>query len=104
MVRCGGGVGWVKCRRKCARDGSWVWLREGDVYYVYGVGWVRCARKCARDGALVWLWEGDGALRLRRRLVDGGRFVRKRVSEFIGTYQKLPKEIGLVQLSSDGLQ
>ena len=30
MVRCGGGVGWVKCRRKCARVGAWVWLWEGD--------------------------------------------------------------------------
>ena len=30
---------------------------------------------------------GDGALRWRRRVVDGGRYVRRRVPEIIGTYQ-----------------
>ena len=37
-------------------------------------------------------------------MVDGGRFVRKRVSEFIGTYLNLSEEIGLVRISSDGLR
>ena len=39
MVRCGGGVGLVKCGRGCAMGGAWVWL-----------------------------WAGDGVLRWRRRL------------------------------------
>ena len=30
MVRYGGGVGWVKCGRGCAKVGAWVWLRAGD--------------------------------------------------------------------------
>ena len=73
-VRCGGGVGWVMCGRWCARDGAWVWLRAGD-----------------------------GALQGRRRVVDGGRYVRRRVSEIIGTYQNLSEEIGWVRISSDWL-
>ncbi len=28
-VRCGWGVGWVKCRRGCARVGAWVGLSVG---------------------------------------------------------------------------
>ena len=30
MVRCGGGVGLVKCGRGCEGVGAWVWLRAGD--------------------------------------------------------------------------
>ena len=75
MVRCGGGVGWVKYGRGCDGVGAWVWLRASD-----------------------------GALRWRCGVVDGGRYVRRRVSEFIGTYQNLSEEIGWVRISSDGLR
>ena len=54
MVRCGGDVGLVKCGRGCARGGAWVWLEAGD-----------------------------GALRWRCGVVDGGRYVRRRVSEIL---------------------
>lgn len=68
------------------------------------MGLVKCGRGCARVGAWVWLRAGDGALRGRRGVVDGGRYVRRRVSEFIGTYQNLPEEIGWLRISSDGLR
>ena len=47
---------------------------------------------------------GDGVLRWWRMVVDGGRYVRRRVSEFIGTYQNLSEEIGWVRLSPDELR
>ena len=73
MVRCGGGIGLVKYGRGCARVGAWVWL-----------------------------WASDGALRWRCGVVDGGRYVRRRVSEFIGTYQNLSEGIGWIRMDSDG--
>ena len=54
-----------------------------------GVGMVRDER-----GAQ-WRWQV---------MVDGGRYVRGRESEFIGTYQNLSEEIGWVRISSDGLR
>ena len=30
IVRCGGGVGWIRCGRGCARVGTWVWIRAGN--------------------------------------------------------------------------
>ena len=45
MVRCGGGVGWVKCRRKFARDGTWEWLRASDGALPWGTGALTCRRK-----------------------------------------------------------
>ena len=57
-----------------------------------------------KGSAWVWLRAGDSALQWRHRVVDGGRYVRRRVSEFIGTYQNLPEEIGWVRISSDGLR
>ena len=66
-----------------------------------GVGLVKYGRGCEGVGAWVWLRAGDGALRWRCEVVDGGQYVRRRVSEFIGTYQNLSEEIGLVRISSD---
>ena len=45
-----------------------------------------------------------GELQWVQVMVGGGRYVRRRVSEFIGTYQTLPEEIGLVRISSDGIR
>ena len=44
MVCCGGGVGWVRCGRGCAKVGAWVWLRAGD-------GALRLGFKCVSADA-----------------------------------------------------
>ena len=58
--------------------------------------------RCGGGGGIVrgergaqWRWQV---------MVDGGRYVRGRESEFIGTYQNLSEEIGWVRISSDGLR
>ena len=66
--------------------------------YGHGQVMVRCG------GGVSTHKQGDGALRWRCGVVDGGRYVRRRVSEFIGTYQNLSEEIGLVRLSPDVLR
>ena len=94
----------VKCGRGCARVVRGYGYGQAMVCCGGGVGWVMCGRGCARVGMWVWLRAGDGVLRWRCGVVDGGRYVRRRVSEFIGTYQNLPEEIGWVRISSDGLR
>ena len=56
--------------------------------YGYGQVMVRCG------GGVSTHKQGDGALRWWRGVVGCGRYVRRRVSKFIGTYQNLPEEIG----------
>ena len=68
-----------------------------------GIGLVKYGRGCARGGAWVWLWAGDGVLRWRCREVGCGRYVRRRVSEFIGIYRNLSEFIRGNRMGSDKL-
>ena len=83
--------------RKYADAGAHLRINDGEGALPWG-------RRCARVGAWVWLWASVEGQWWRRRVVDGGRYVRKRVSEFIGTYQNLSEEIGWVRINSDWLQ
>ena len=51
-----------------ANAGAKVRYRGAQVRCGGGVGWVKCVRGCEGVGAWVWLWAGDGALQWRHRL------------------------------------
>ena len=81
----GGLVRW--CRYVCMLTQGRIYASaQAKVRCRGGVGMVRDER-----GAQ-WRWQV---------MVDGGRYVRGRVSEFIGTYLNLSEEIRWVRISSD---